>query len=548
MTHSKLLSILVAAALVTFPVNRAVADAADVFGGIVGGIIGGAIVNEANKNKAQPKRRVVVRQGISSTQRAENREVQTALNYFGFPAGTPDGVLGRNSRAAIRQYQSFLQFQPTGSVTPFERDILVGAFNRAQYGSAEVLQVMANSPLGARALLQDQLAMMTGQPGQVKQTIYAGMPVEVSAAIDEIANSSDPTAEQLLQRTGFIQLADLNADGNTDYIIDTSASGSSFWCNSQTCKTLVFASTSNGFARNDLLLNQPRPDMLSCIGGSCIVEASKVAPGTVAQPEETLPETDLAGGEQSGSGKPQTLLAMTEPETEGAGALPNFMGGGEQLSLASHCNNVSLVTNTNGGFTTAALVTDSAQALDEQFCLARTYAIAEGEQLMSSISGFSKEQIEGQCGQLGAAMKNEIAALSLKPNDEVMGDISNFIIKNNISPAQMLGTAKVCLSVGYRTDNMDVSVGSALLLVGLGTQPYAELLGHHLNNGFGTTARQDLAIAWYGQAIEALEGGTPAVFAPGQPERTALLRKAAMLTSENAGTGATALPAFTVQQ
>jgi len=279
---------------VVAPVTSAFADAGDLFGGIVGGIIGGAIVNEGNKQRTQTRTVVRRSSGISSAQRAQNREVQTSLNYFGFPAGTPDGALGRNSRAAIRQYQSFLQFQPTGSLTPYERDILVGAFNRAQYGSAEVLQVMANSPLGARALLQDQLALMTGQPGKVKQTIYAGMPLEVSAAIDEIANSSDPTAEQLLQRTGFIQLADLNADGNTDYIIDTSTSGSSFWCNAQTCKTLVFASTANGFARNDLLLNNPTPNMFSCVGGSCVVEAS------AANGAETpvVPQTPQPAGHQ----------------------------------------------------------------------------------------------------------------------------------------------------------------------------------------------------------------------------------------------------------
>ncbi len=534
MTHPKILSAILSATLVVAPVTSAFADAADVFGGIVGGIIGGAIVNEGNKQRAQQPRTVVRRAtGISSAQRAQNREVQTSLNYFGFPAGTPDGALGRNSRAAIRQYQSFLQFQPTGSLTPYERDILVGAFNRAQYGSAEVLQVMANSPLGARALLQDQLAMMTGQPGKVKQTIYAGMPIEVSAAIDEIANSSDPTAEQLLQRTGFIQLADLNADGNTDYIIDTSTSGSSFWCNAQTCKTLVFASTANGFARNDLLLNNPTPDMFNCVGGSCVVEAvATITPEATPQP---APEADTGG----------TVMVSTEGDGL---ALPNFMGGSDQLSLASHCNNVSLVTNTNGGFTTADFIQDSNQALNEQFCLARTYAIAEGEQLMSSITGFSKEQIEGQCGQLGGAMKNEIAALSLKENGAVMSDVSNFVLKNKISPAQMTGTAKVCLSVGYRTDDMDVAVSSTLLLVALGNQPYAELLGHHLNNGFGATQRPDLATAWYGQAIEALEGGATAAFAPGQPERTGLLRKAAMLSSGTDSGGGSALPAFTVKQ
>ena len=430
MAYSKTLSALVAAALVVAPINSALADAGDVFGGIVGGIIGGAIVNEGNKQRAQKRTVVVKRSGISNAQRAENREVQTALNYFTFPAGAPDGALGRRSRAAIGQYQSFMGYPATGYLNQFEKDFLLNSYYRSINGGQVTSQLVSQNPYGVRGLLH---AYRDG----TQPTLAAPAPATTTAA------------------------------------------------------------------------------------------APAVEP---AQPETT------------------TVLASTPTEDTSTGGLPNFMGGGEQLSLASHCNNVSLVTNTNGGFTTVEFVQDATHALNEQFCLARTYAIAEGEQLMSSITGFSKAQIEGQCGQLGSAMGNEIASLSSKPNTDVMTDVSNFVRQNNISPAQMSGTAKVCLSVGYRTDNMDIAVSSTLLLVALGSAPHAELLGHHLNNGFGTTQRPDLAVAWYGQAIEALEGGVPAAFAPGQPERVALLRKAAMVTNQNTGGAASALPAFTVKQ
>ncbi len=434
MAFSRTVSALIAATLIVVPVNRAAADAGDVFGGIVGGIIGGAIVNEANKNRAKPQQRTVVRRtGISSAQRAENREVQTALNYFSFPAGAPDGALGRRSRGAISLYQAHMGFTPSGYLNPYEKDFLLTSYHRAIAGGYQTTQLVAQSPNGVQGLLH---AYRDGRvPGQ---------PV-------------------------------LPAPATTD--------------------TTVVAAA-------------PTP-----------------APAPAAP----------------------TVLTSAPTAEAATGALPNFMGGGDQVSLASHCNSVSLVTNTNGGFTTAELVTDSTHALNEQFCLARTYAIAEGEELLTKISGFSKEQIETQCGQLGAAMKAEITSLSLKPNAEVMAEVSGFVQKNNVSPAQMLGTAKVCLSVGYRTDNMDVAVGSSLLLVALGAHPYAELLGHHLNNGFGATQRPDLAVAWYGHAIEALEAGAPAVFAPGQPERTGLLRKAAMMSGDTTQ-GAAALPAFTVQQ
>ena len=44
---------------------------------------------------------------INSYQREEKRRVQTALNYFGFPAGDARRGDGANSRAAIGQYQAF---------------------------------------------------------------------------------------------------------------------------------------------------------------------------------------------------------------------------------------------------------------------------------------------------------------------------------------------------------------------------------------------------------------------------------------------------------
>ena len=80
-------------------------------------------------------------------------------------------------------------------------------------------------------------------------------------------------------------------------------------------------------------------------------------------------------------------------------------------------------------------------------------------------------------------------------------------------------------------------------------QVYAELMGHHLSQGFGATSRQDLADGWYAMGISAIEAGQAAVFAPGQPERTALI-KAAVMGPENAMNApvqpASALPTFKI--
>ncbi len=225
-------------------------------------------------------------------------------------------------------------------------------------------------------------------------------------------------------------------------------------------------------------------------------------------------------------------------------ALPSFMGSGAaQVSLASSCNKISLVTNTNGGYTTAAAMTDPIFALSEQFCLARTYAMATGEELAAQAAGFTPAQITEQCQAFGPVLKDQVAALSLQPRDQVLAGVQAFVLKSGMSPAQLTGTAKVCLGVGYTTDNMDVAIGSALLLTSLGEGAYGELLGHHLSQGYGANLRPDLALDWYDTGLAAMGAGA-AIFAPGLTDRQEVIRKAAFTIGGRAMEEEPALPQF----
>lgn len=404
-----------ATALVMTPATRAAADAGDaILGAVVGGLIGGAIVNENNKKQQATRQTATRSSGQTTAQREANREVQVALNYFGFPVGTPDGSLGPKSRAAIGEYQAVLGYPPTGQLTDYERTLLVGSYHRGIAGGGATMQLAAQNPMGMRGLL---------------------------------------------------------------------------------------------VAWRD--------------------EAAGVPPAAAA---------------------PAATMAAAEPV---APAMPSFLGGvAVQASLASQCNTVSLTTATNGGFVTAASMTDPGQALAEQFCLARTYAISEGEQMAARVPGFTPAQIAEQCQGFGPAMKDQIAGLSLKPAAALLGDVQGFALGTGMAPAQLAATAKICLSVGYRTDNMEVAIASALLLTTLGEGAYAELLGHHLAQGFGAARRPDLALGWYDMGLGAVQGGGTAVFAPGQPERAELIRRAANAMGGRAdplpAPVPAALPSFTV--
>ncbi|MFL4471860.1 peptidoglycan-binding domain-containing protein [Tateyamaria armeniaca] len=394
------------------PAGRAAADAGDfVAGAIIGGIVGHAATK--NHQRKRTATRTYSRPRLPSTQ--EGREIQASLNYFGFNAGTVDGQLGQRSRNAISSYQAYLGYPSTGQLSPFEQNLLISSYNRAQAGGYAVTQQVATNPDGTRGLLKTYRAELAGQ---------TAAPVQGTT----IVVAPQPTAPATTTTT------------------------------------------------------------------TTVVAAAPAAPA---------PEAPAAG-------------------------LPSFLGNGASPSLASHCNTVSLLTNTNGGFTTAAAMTDPYVALNEQFCLARTYAIATSEDMISKVQGFTPDQIAAQCKQFGPAMQPHVSALALKTQQEVVRDVAGFILTTGMSPAQLKGTAQICMGVGYRTDDMDVALGSALMLFAMGDHVYGELMGHHLAQGFGTSKRVDAARVWYAEGLKAVDSGAPAVFAPGQPERVELLRKASL--------------------
>src|SRR6056297_1824091 len=417
------------------PGTRAAADFADgLVGGIVGGAVSGIIVNESAKARERSTTTTTTRTyrapSVSSQQVREN---QTALNYFGFPAGTPDGIRGRNTRNAISLFQAHMGYPATGTLQEYERQFLISSYYRAQSGGAATAQLVAQRGQGTRGLLhayRDEALGIQRQQGQ--------------------------------------------------------------------------------------------------------------GAASASQQQQT----------QSSQG--QTQAASASATGSGGGALPNLMAsGGDGPSLASHCNQVSLVTSSNGGFVTSASMQDARFALNEQFCIARTYAIAEGESMAASLQGVTPDTLEEQCRAFGPAMREHVAALSLDDRETVLDGVRGFVRQTGQSPAQLGGTARICLSVGYRIDNMNVALGSGLLLAALGEDAYGELMGHHLNEGFGTARRPDLAKAWFAAAVDAVENGAEPVFAPGDSGRNALLRKAVFGADPGAQGGtvqpASALPTFNLE-
>lgn len=145
--------------------------------GLMGAIIGSAIANGGN---AKTKRKTTTRRpSISSAQRAENKGIQEGLNYFGFNAGSPDGVLGRKTTQAVSQMQACLGYQITGKLNSFEQQFLSQSYFKARAGGNKTLRLVATKSNGYCGVLQTYLTDLTKPAAVAPNTAAAATTTNV---------------------------------------------------------------------------------------------------------------------------------------------------------------------------------------------------------------------------------------------------------------------------------------------------------------------------------------------------------------------------------
>lgn len=397
-----------------------------VVGGIVGSAIGNAIQQPTRRVYVEP-RRTIIREVPAQTsyQREENRQVQAALNYFGFPAGVPDGVVGGGTRAAMASYQVFMGYPATGMLSDYDRSFLISSYQRAIVGGPQTAQIVATNGQGVRGLLIAYRQEQYGAPMQPPVAPPVAAQPQLPVAIPAAAPVAPPAAAP--------------------------------------------------------------------------AEAAAAAPVPVAA-------------------KP---------------TIPNFITEAAAPSIAAHCNRTGIATNSNGGpmLVKAGQTIDVQQTLAEQFCLARSYAIDQGDSLAATVPGFSAAELEEQCVAFAPVMRDYAAALPSQSPEQETADLRKFVIGTGTAPAQFSANARICLGVGYRTDNADVALASALVLVGLGEAPYAELVGDHLLYGYGTAKRSDRGLDWINVAVDALDNGATPLVTTNSADRLDLLQSAMMILS-----------------
>ena len=130
------------------PADPALAQVKDILRGALEGAVTSAIQNEVKNPQVTTSARA------ATSTREENRQIQMALNHFGYPAGTADGILGRRSRAAIAKYQASNGYSATGTLTNPEKSALLSSWQRSASGTP-VNSIDLLGVIGAGQLILD---------------------------------------------------------------------------------------------------------------------------------------------------------------------------------------------------------------------------------------------------------------------------------------------------------------------------------------------------------------------------------------------------------
>lgn len=165
---------------------QAFADGRDAIAGFIVGLGVAAAVSSSQKKKRSSKSSKSSTKKSSSKSYAQrgDSQIQAALNFYGFDAGTPDGVFGPATRAAIKRYQAAVGEAQTGSMTPAQTSALLTAYLRdSSHGTSGTIGAPSTgngqmSALLASLSVQDTLkgAGATTLPGQATVVTESNAP------------------------------------------------------------------------------------------------------------------------------------------------------------------------------------------------------------------------------------------------------------------------------------------------------------------------------------------------------------------------------------
>lgn len=212
------------------------------------------------------------------------------------------------------------------------------------------------------------------------------------------------------------------------------------------------------------------------------------------------------------------------------------------VSMSDRCEFIQLISTTNG-VVTAGKITDPDRALTEQFCAMRSDAIGDGAQVMNHYGIESATTINDICGPVKQAMKPHFVALSSGEPEALSSRAAQTVTALGLTdPSMIKDYAKMCLSAGYTSDDPEIALSGAIMMISAKEYTYAETLAHHLREGFGVTPDVAGAIRHYQAALSTLDLGAQPAFLPEQAqERQEVIRGSVAIIRGDAGGEETAM-------
>lgn len=216
-----------AGAMALAPLTRATADTGSfVAGAAIGGLLGHLATRSYQGRQAQPLivppsdssrvqhntpgtvAKAPVSRSPSIPASQTGRDVQRALNYFGFSAGGVDGQIGPQTREAISDYQAYMGYPATGELTDFQQDFLFESHERAAATAADP------GSEDARRLLRFYMAGVSEPQArpEARPDGQAQLPsFQVSATPDSLAVHCAAVSEKTRANGGYQTLRTMQA-------------------------------------------------------------------------------------------------------------------------------------------------------------------------------------------------------------------------------------------------------------------------------------------------------------------------------------------------
>jgi len=158
----------------------------------------------------------------------------------------------------------------------------------------------------------------------------------------------------------------------------------------------------------------------------------------------------------------------------------------------------------------------------DQFCVARSAALAEASDVLVASGQNDIAAVRSGCDSFADGMKPRVAAAATDPAATLQQALRKDFAK---TPADTSApNFKICLGIGYAEDRPDLILASSFGLIGIGEIGYGELVGGVLGVGLPPYDQKTRAAEWLDLTATQIEKGARSIVGEFGQDRAGILR------------------------